>query len=207
MRDAPDGVNADPVCAILAAGAATRFGSPKTALTLGDRSFVERALEAARAYPTVVIAAAGDREIENVASRFGARVITNGAPGRGMSHSLRLANRALSAPHARLMVLLADTPLVDSDVVRRVLACTEDADVAFPISVDGKPGHPVVFAVRARREIDALPDGDTIRTLRDDPRFSRATVRFIDDRPFTDVDTPADYERICRSTNIASPNE
>ncbi len=200
-------MNADPVCAILAAGAATRFGSPKTTLTLRDRSFVECALEAARAYPTVVVAAVGDRGIEHVASRFGARVITNDAPGRGMSHSLRLANRALSAPHARLLVLLADTPLVDADVVRRVLSCAEDSDVAFPVSVDGKPGHPVIFGARARREIDALLDGDTIRTLRDDPRFSRATVHFSDDRPFTDVDTPADYERVCRSKNIASPNE
>jgi nicotine blue oxidoreductase len=189
-------VNADLVCAILAAGAASRFGSPKTALAFGEHSFVERALKAARDYPTVIVVAANDDTAAHAAVRFGASVVVNDARERGMSHSLRLANSALSAPDAWLAVLLVDTPLVDADVVRRVFAAAQHTDIAFPVSPDGRPGHPVVFGARARHAIERLPDGDTIRTLRDDPRFSRTPLRFEDERPFTDVDTPADYRAI-----------
>jgi len=189
-------VNAGLVCAILAAGAASRFGSPKTALAFGERSFVERALDAARDYPTVIVIPADDAGAARAAVRFGATVVVNEARERGMSHSLRLANRALSTPHAHLAVLLVDTPLVDADVVRRVFAAAQHTDIAFPVSADGRPGHPVVFGARARDAIEHLPDGDTIRTLRDDPRFSRAPLCFEDERPFTDVDTPADYRAI-----------
>ena len=184
------------VCAILAAGRATRLGTPKAALELRHVTFAERALAASAAYTTVVVSSGADSSLERSALRYGARVVTNVAPERGMSYSLRLANAALGKPHASLAVLLVDTPLVDADVLVRVLAAAVHVDIAYPIGEDGRPGHPVIFGPRARVAIDALPDGDTLRTLRDDPRFKHATVCFNDDRPFADVDTPDDFERL-----------
>lgn len=49
---------------------------------------------------------------------------------------------------------------------------------------------------RARTELAGLRDGDTLRELRDDARLSRITIAFSDERPFTDVDSEADYERL-----------
>jgi CTP:molybdopterin cytidylyltransferase MocA len=58
--------------------------------------------------------------------------------------------------------------------------------------VAGRPGHPVRFGARARAALDALPDGDTLRRLRDDPAFSRTTFVVEDAATQRDLDTPAD---------------
>jgi CTP:molybdopterin cytidylyltransferase MocA len=57
-------------------------------------------------------------------------------------------------------------------------------------------GHPVVFAAHLRSQIAGLPDGDTLRRLRDDPRWRRVTVNVAGDAPYLDVDTPDDYRRL-----------
>jgi CTP:molybdopterin cytidylyltransferase MocA len=96
--------------------------------------------------------------------------------------------------------LLVETPLVDAPLVERLVAARGDADVAYPIRL-GVPGHPVVFGPRPRAHIAALSDGDTLRTLRADPRWRRVEYRIDDDGPFTDVDTPEDLAQ------IASPED
>jgi molybdenum cofactor cytidylyltransferase/nicotine blue oxidoreductase len=178
------------VCAILAAGSGTRLGLPKTALRLGTATLLERALAACGAYERIVVAAAANAaEVP-----AGVRTIVNDAPERGMTHSLRLADAAVADRDAALVVLLADTPFVDATLVARVLAARGAADVAYPVRA-GRPGHPVVFGPRPRALIAALPDGDTLRTLRADPRWTRVEVDVADERPFLDVDTPEDVER------------
>jgi len=189
-------LSAGVVCAILAAGRATRYGASKAALELEGVTFIDRALRAAAAYATVVVAAAGDAFVMRSAARAGVRIVENQAPERGMTHSLQLGDRALGDPAAPLAVLLVDTPLVDADVLNRIAAASKDIDVAFPIAADGRPGHPVIFGARARTELAGLRDGDTLRELRDDARLSRITIAFSDERPFTDVDSEADYERL-----------
>lgn len=188
--------DAKVVCAILAAGRASRMGAPKSALALGSSTFIERALAASAAYPTVIVGSRSDGALVASAARFGVRLVSNENPERGMTHSLRLANEALGLPKASLAVLLVDTPLVDSDVLSRVIAAALRTDIAYPVSADGQPGHPVVFGPRARAALDELADGDTLRRLRDDTRFSHAAVAFADRRPFTDVDTQDDFDRI-----------
>ena len=200
------------VCAILAAGRASRMGVSKSALALGNATFAERALAATVSYRTVIVTAPNDESIAMAAARFDVRVVVNDAPERGMTHSLRLANAAIGEPVAALAVLLIDTPLVDGDVLARVIAASIHCDIAYPTSPDGRPGHPVVFAARVRPALAELEDGDTLRRLRDDPRFKKTIVPFTDGRPFTDVDTQDDLARIRGLyspdvTNIASPNE
>ncbi len=181
------------VCAILAAGKSTRMGEPKLVLPLAGAPLVARALAAAAAYPRAVVVSPA--LAPHVGSAGGLTTIVNDEPDRGMTHSLRLANAALGEPEAALVVLLGDTPFVDASLVDRVIAARGDADVAYPAR-DGVPGHPVVFGPRARTAIAGLPDGDTLRSLRADPRWTRIELVTDDDGPFADVDTPADFARI-----------
>jgi CTP:molybdopterin cytidylyltransferase MocA len=100
-----------------------------------------------------------------------------------------LANAAIPED-APLIVLLADKPLVSTGLISQIVENARDADVVFPVNEDsGEPGHPVVFSPRARVKIPALPDGDTLKSLRDDPLLDRKTVATRDRGAFFDVDT------------------
>jgi CTP:molybdopterin cytidylyltransferase MocA len=189
-------------CAILAAGRSSRMGEPKLLLPLDGAPLVARALAAAAAFPRVIVASPA------LATRLtatpGLTIVINDAPERGMAHSLALADAAVADRRAALVVLLGDTPLVDAALIARLVRARGEADVAYPVRA-GVPGHPVVFGPRPRAEIAALPDGDTLRHLRADPRWSRVEVPEAGDRPFLDVDTPEDLARVRRLVEPGAP--
>jgi CTP:molybdopterin cytidylyltransferase MocA len=159
------------------------MGRDKLLLEVEGRSLLARALAAAAGRDSVVVASPA--LAPTIPAATGRTVVVNDAPERGMSHSLRLADAALGGADCPLIVLLADTPYVDRPLVDRVAAALGDADVAYPVRA-GAAGHPVVFGPRARREIAALPDGDTVR------------LNEPGEGPFLDVDTPDDYAEIER---------
>ena len=165
------------------------MGTPKALLVVDGTRLVDRALGAATGFPTVlvaspVVAAAVD-------PRPGLTVVVNDQPSLGMRRSLALADARILDRDAALAVLLVDTPLVDRTLVGAVAGALGGADVAFPVR-DGIPGHPVVFGPRARSRIADLPDGDSLRVLRDDPGMTRVPVPVDGDAPFVDVDSPSD---------------
>jgi CTP:molybdopterin cytidylyltransferase MocA len=62
-----------------------------------------------------------------------------------------------------------------------------------------------VFGPRARARIAGLPDGDTLRALRDDPGLRRVEVPETEDRAFADVDTPEDFARLRAALEPSAP--
>jgi CTP:molybdopterin cytidylyltransferase MocA len=169
------------------------MGRQKLLLSVAGTPLFARAVAAAAAYPRIIVA--GPDVAPHVAAEAGVTIVVNVAPERGMAHSLALADAAIPDREAALVVLLADAPLVDAALIARIVAARGDADVAYPVR-DGVPGHPVVFGPRPRTEIARLPDGDTLRELRSDPRWTCVAVPEAGDRPFADVDTPGDLARI-----------
>jgi molybdenum cofactor cytidylyltransferase len=180
------------VCAILAAGRSDRMGAQKLLLPVGGTTMLARALDATSEFETVVVVAPS--LAAHVQPRPRLSIVVNGEPELGMAHSLSLADAQIPDRDAALVVILADTPLVDAALVRRVVAALDDADIAFPVR-DGVGGHPVVFGPRPRAELARLERGDTLQRLRDDPRWRRAEVPIGDDAPFLDVDAPADLAK------------
>ena len=172
---------------ILAAGRAQRMGRQKLLLPIDGDPMIARVIAAAGAWPTVVVAAP---EIATILRDAPVRIVRNDAPERGMAHSLRLANEVVPVDEP-LAVLLGDLPDITAAAIARVIgAYDESIDVVVPHAGD-LPAHPVIFGPLARTKIAALPDGDTLRTLRDDPSLRR---RFVDvDEALTDIDTPEDY--------------
>ncbi len=147
---------------------------------------IEYAIDAAHNWnPLIIASAAVAQYLQN---RSGIEVLTNDAPERGMSHSLRLADAAIPRDTA-IIVLLADKPLVTRELIARICGVAQNADVAYPVNSRGEPGHPVFFSAKAREKIHTLPDGDGIRALRDDASLTQRTLLTDDPGAFFDVDT------------------
>jgi molybdenum cofactor cytidylyltransferase len=175
---------------ILAAGSARRMGRQKLLLPIEGQPMIQRVVDSASAWPVVIVA--GD----DVAALLGSTplcIVRNDAPERGMAHSLKLANHVI-AGQGPIAVLPGDLPDITPEAIARVIDTYDDAvDVVIPRCGEIF-GHPVVFGPRARGKIAALPDGDTIKRLRDDPSLQRRIVE-VDRGSLTDIDTPGDYSQ------------
>ena len=135
---------------VLAAGAATRYGSPK------QRVFLPRVLEALRASPVdEIVVVAGAYELE-----ADARVVGCSHWKRGPGASLRCGLAALPPEAEAAVVVLADGPDLDPRAVERVLAHRGGAEIVAA-SYDGTRDHPLVVA---RSAWTSVPD-DGLRAL------------------------------------------
>ncbi len=158
---------------------------------IDGRTLIARALDAAAAWPTVVVASRAVADEITRETRSGVRVVHNDAPERGMTHSLALANATIDADEP-IAVLLADLPDCDAAAIARVIEAYDDAaDVVVPRAGE-RFGHPVVFGPAARTRIGALPEGDALHQLRDDVTLRRRILAVPDARAFADIDTEAD---------------
>jgi CTP:molybdopterin cytidylyltransferase MocA len=131
---------------VLAAGAATRFGSPK------QRLLVEEVLERVRA--------AG---IDEVFVVTGAHDLQASAPvvhcpdwERGPGASLRCGLAAMSDEVEAAIVVLADGPDLSAAAIERVVgAWRAHGDDVLAASYGGQRGHPVLLS---RAAWDSVPD-------------------------------------------------
>jgi CTP:molybdopterin cytidylyltransferase MocA len=121
---------------VLAAGAATRFGSAKQRLLLPS---VLEALEASSVDEVVVVAGAYPLEADG-------RVVECRDWERGPGASLRCGLRSLPESAEAAVVVLADGPDLSPAAVDRVLAAwREGAGDVVAASYGGNRGHPVVL--------------------------------------------------------------
>jgi molybdenum cofactor cytidylyltransferase len=174
-----------PRAVILAAGISSRFGKQKLLAAFRGRPMIEHAIAAAQGWAPLIVAASDVAAY--LAERTDLTVLRNDEPGRGMSHSLKLANRFVKSD-SPLIVLLGDKPLVSAALIQCVCDAARDADLVYPVR-DAEPGHPVFLSPRARPCVDDLPDGDTLRSLRGDSRVRARGLETQDEGAFFDVDT------------------
>jgi CTP:molybdopterin cytidylyltransferase MocA len=156
---------------VLAAGAATRYGSPKQNVLL-----------------PAVLAALAETDVAPVVLVEGAHAL-GAAPGisvvpceewsRGPGASLRCGLAALGADVTHALVVLADGPDLDPRAVARVVEHRGDAPVVAA-TYDGARSHPVVLS----REVWATVPDEGARAL------EPALVDCRDLRPPGDVDYP-----------------
>ncbi len=159
---------------VLAAGAATRFGSPKQAI------LVPRVLERVRASGVdEIVVVAGAHPLPEV----GERVVECRDWERGPGASLRCGLAALGADVEAAVVSLADGPdLAPAAVDRVVAAWRNGAGDVVAAAYGGSRGHPVVLG---RDAWNRVPD-EGARAL------AAVLVPCDDLGPPGDVDTPAD---------------
>lgn len=178
---------------VLAAGESSRMGFDKAVSRHGQTAPLERIALALGARDAIVVV---PTRLSSIAARMMPRatVLGNDEPQRGMTHSLCRGLRHVEGG-SPFGVLLGDMPAMTEATLARTEALLEGSvDVAFPVAVDGTPGHPVLFSARARRVVESLNDGDTLRRARDDVSLVRATWTCTDASAFLDLDDPAQWE-------------
>jgi nicotine blue oxidoreductase len=147
MRSRPSGDNEAVICAVvLAAGASTRFGSPKQRLLLPGVLDRVRASEVDGVF--VVL---GAHEVDTDA-------VTVRCPEweRGAGASLRCGLAALPESCEAAIVVLADGPDLDPRAVDRVIAAwRENGGDVLAATYGGVRLHPVLLA---RAAWDRIPD-------------------------------------------------
>jgi nicotine blue oxidoreductase len=162
---------------VLAAGASTRFGSPKQKLLLPR--VLDRVREARSLQNVVVVLGAHDVVTD-------ARTVTCRDWALGPGASLRCGLRALPPEAEAAVIVLADGPALAPEAVDRVVASwrAEGGDVVAA-GYGGTRGHPVLLG---RAVWDSIPD-EGARAL--EPRL----VACDDLGSPGDVDRPEDLER------------
>jgi molybdenum cofactor cytidylyltransferase len=132
---------------VLAAGAATRFGSAKQLADLNGRPLLEHSIVAMVASPVgrvVVVLGSGAEEVLANIDLHGADPVVCDRWSEGQSASLACGLAELSACDA-VVVTLGDQPFVAPDAIRRVIAARGDGAAAVRATYNGEPGHPVLL--------------------------------------------------------------
>ena len=164
---------------VLAAGEASRFGSPKQNLLLPG--VLERLAETA---VDEIVLVEGAHEL--VLLGMEARVVACAGWERGPGASLRCGLAALGEDVEAAVVVLADGPNLSPQAVERVLEDWRSHEGVVAASYGGARSHPLVLG---RADWEDIPDDG----LRDRP------VRLVpcDDLGAPgDVDTPEDLEKL-----------
>ena len=136
---------------VLAAGAATRFGSPKQLLLL---PYVLDGIRAAPVDQIVIVSGAYPIEAGESIDLEGARVVACADWALGPGASLRCGLAALGDEADAALVVLADGPYLDPRAIERVLAHRDQAEFVAA-TYDGTRSHPAVIA---RSLWDKIPD-------------------------------------------------
>jgi CTP:molybdopterin cytidylyltransferase MocA len=141
---------------VLAAGRASRFGSPKQLAELDGRPLLEHVLETMSQTGldrvVVVLGAEAEQVLDGV-NLHGAEPVQCERWAEGQSVSLACGLAAVEDAEA-VVVVLGDQPGLSPEAVRRVLDA-RGHDGAVRATYDGRPGHPVVLE---RSQIPALRD-------------------------------------------------
>lgn len=193
---------------VLAAGAATRFGSDKLAALLDGRRLLDHVIDALLVVPipdVVVVTRPGARPTDAVP---GLHRVENPAPEAGLSSSLRIGLAAIlelaGPPADAVVVALGDQPRIAPAVIRQLIsvAGTSPEPVVVPRYAVDAGRNPVVL----RREAFELVGGAT---------GDRGLGPVVDAHPELvhevavgganpDVDTPADLARLAAESGPPS---
>ena len=133
---------------VLGAGAASRFGATKQVANFAGRpliSFPIQALRGAGLEQVLIVLGANSEHV--VPHLRGEEVVFNPEWRDGLSTSLRAGLEAAAARGAdRVVVALADQPLLSSQAVARVLEASNRGAQIARATYFGNAGHPIALA-------------------------------------------------------------
>lgn len=187
---------------ILAAGMGNRMRQTKQLLTYRGKPLLQHIVDAATgsllSKVILVLGHEADRimkkiELNDVES------IQNPDYQSGQSSSLKVGLSAISDTCDAVLFLLGDQPLINSDIIDRMIQQYNETGSTLIIPrCEGKRGNPVLIDRSLFRELKQL-SGDT--GGRELFKQHKDAIDYLDiqtDAILTDIDTPEDYQRLLK---------
>ncbi|MFH0725752.1 MAG: nucleotidyltransferase family protein [Pseudomonadota bacterium] len=187
---------------ILAAGTASRIGTPKQLLMFRGKPLLEHVLDNARSTrltPLIVVLGHEANKIRHRVDFESSHVVIARNYALGQSASLKAGLSRVPSQCDGALFLLGDQPLIPSAVMNRLVECfcRWNADIVIP-TYGGTRGNPVLIGRALFPQLSTLT-GDT---------GARALFRTYPERIVEievghagicfDVDTREDYKKLCQ---------
>jgi molybdenum cofactor cytidylyltransferase len=184
---------------LLAAGKSERMGAFKQLLPLGAKSFVECCVDnllASAVTEVVVVTGHNHAAIEKVLEDRPVRFAHNPDYQLGMAGSIIRGFRSVSAASVAVMIALADQPLIQTDVMDRLINVYGGTRPAVVVPrYMGSNGHPIIVSRQLGGEIESM---NLTVGLRQVLRAHTAETEYVEigtKSVLIDFDYPEDYQR------------
>lgn len=179
---------------VLAAGEASRFGSPKQLVRINGRPLLHSVIGrgvAVAGNSVIVVLGAYAADLAPLLRHTPATVVVNRQWSEGMGSSIRAGVAALPGTTEAVMILLADQPSVTTEDLRRLAgAWRRQPDQIVAAQHGTTTGAPAVFPRWCFAELGALRGDQGARLLL--RRHADRLVRVPMASAAVDIDTPED---------------
>ena len=202
------------VVIVPAAGHSRRMGRPKLLLPLGDRTVIARLVDAFD-HPSVggvlVVIRPDDSALAEAVESTGATLVRPPQSPVDMKASVaygldEMRRRWPGDAVDGWMLVPGDHPVLDARLVGQVVeAWSESRPPVMVPTCDGRRGHPTVFADRLADEVASIPPDDGLNRLVANYGNQVEEIELGRPEVLWDLDTPEQYEALCRRLNGDDP--
>jgi 4-nitrophenyl phosphatase len=188
---------------VLAAGGSARFGQPKQLVDWGGRTLLAHvcsvALDAGLA-PVVAVVGCQAERVRAAVAALPVQTPMNWRWEQGLSTSVQTGLAALFPETEAAILMQCDQPLVSAGLLQAMAArfYESGAPIVHPVYANRR-GTPTLFARSLFSEMAAVSGDEGGRGIIARHSEEVAVVEVASPDVLADVDTPADYERLCKS--------
>lgn len=188
-------------CILLAAGASSRFGSPKPLAHAGGATVIEHIQRTLLSTKTTEIIVVLGAEADVISSRIipdrRIRCVVNHAFALGQTHSFKTGLSYLSADAAGIMLLPVDVPAVKKETLDLLIDAflEKNPPIALP-TYRGRNGHPPIFSADLLEELRNLQNEDPIFSVQRRHEQDILKIPVEDEGVVLSFNTPEEFKEI-----------
>lgn len=195
---------------LLAAGSSTRFEDGHKLLAEIDAIPLIRraalALANSSVNDVVLVTGTNSKEVATAAGPGRWRRVENPSAAEGLSSSLRLGVRSTAMDADGVLIALADMPGMTSELIDTLcaaFAASGGQGIVFPISPDGRRGHPVIWPQALFSALEQISGDTGGKALLASHRDLWRPVECSNSGAFTDIDTCADLDAFTAARKLS----
>ncbi len=157
-------------CILLAAGASTRFGSPKALVRIGANSIIERTLAMLLSTKIseiiVVLGADAEKISPKILKNSGIRIVVNENYSQGQTSSFKAGLTNLDSDTEGILLMPVDMPFIKKETIDLLIEVfLKNQSLIVVPTYAGKNGHPPIFSKMLFRDFKALKNDEPLSLL------------------------------------------